>query len=92
MYIAALYWALVTMSTIGYGDVTPTRTEERLLCHPSPCSSGRRCSLYRRRAAMPGIVASMDKKSNEHHERMDTLNAMSREMQVGDELQMRGLR
>ncbi|ETO03844.1 voltage-gated ion channel superfamily, partial [Reticulomyxa filosa] len=29
-YIAALYWALQTMITIGYGDVPPVRMEERI--------------------------------------------------------------
>ena len=87
MYIAALYWALVTMSTIGYGDVTPTRTEERFFVILAMLI-GTSVFAYVV-GSVCGIVASMDKKSNEHHERMDTLNAMSREMQVGDELQMR---
>ena len=87
MYIAALYWALVTMSTIGYGDVTPTNTEERFFVILAMLI-GTSVFAYVV-GSVCGIVASMDKKSNEHHERMDTLNAMSREMQVGDELQMR---
>ena len=35
------------------------------------------------------IVASMDKKSSEHHELMDTLNAMARELSLGEDLQRR---
>eukprot|EP00959_Pyramimonas_sp_CCMP1952_P161143 3369800-Pyramimonas_sp.AAC.1 len=30
-YIASVYWAVTTMSTIGYGDITAVTTMERIV-------------------------------------------------------------
>lgn len=30
-FIAAIYWATTTITTIGYGDITPTSTAERVV-------------------------------------------------------------
>ena len=41
VYWSAVYWAVMTMSTIGYGDVTPQTDSERIYvvigsCPPPP--------------------------------------------------------
>ena len=31
IYVACLYWAIVTLATIGYGDITPSTQNERVM-------------------------------------------------------------
>jgi hypothetical protein len=39
-YVVSLYWAVVTISTLGYGDVLPSTETERIFCIFSAISGG----------------------------------------------------
>eukprot|EP00239_Pterosperma_sp_CCMP1384_P005519 CAMPEP_0197845274 /NCGR_PEP_ID=MMETSP1438-20131217/2229_1 /TAXON_ID=1461541 /ORGANISM="Pterosperma sp., Strain CCMP1384" /LENGTH=787 /DNA_ID=CAMNT_0043456501 /DNA_START=335 /DNA_END=2698 /DNA_ORIENTATION=+ len=83
-YLAALYWAVATLSTLGYGDVVPTTDWERLyviLCTILGASVyaytvGAVCSIF----------ASMDRRRNEFYSVMDKLNTFIDEQNIAPPL------
>lgn len=71
-YIAALYYSIMTLTTIGYGDVVPKTHGERALAILNMLVGG---GIY---AYVIGgvcqIVTSMDVSTNQFHQLMDNLN------------------
>ena len=41
-YVASLYWAITTMSTVGYGDIVPVNTAERIFAISAMVLRGQR--------------------------------------------------
>jgi len=72
VYLAAFYWAVMTMSTIGYGDVTPQTDVERIYVTIGMVLGA---AIY---AYMVGnvcsIIASLNVSEEKFRHQMDSLN------------------
>lgn len=87
LYAAALYWSVMTLSTIGYGDITPQNTTETLigvfcmLCGASLWAYvvGNVC----------GVVASLDVRTLAFRQTMDDLNFFMSEKALDHDLRGR---
>ncbi len=70
IYLVALYWSAMTMSTIGYGDVAPQTRIERVYVIGGIFLGA---SLYAYMVgAVCGIVAAMDPDESDFYGAMDT--------------------
>merc|ERR1711871_750114 len=87
VYIVALYWAAMTMSTIGYGDVVATTTAERVVA-TFGMFIGSSIFAYIV-GAVTGTVATMGARKTEFYELMDAVNAYMEEVQLPKQIRMR---
>mmetsp|Transcript_16084 Transcript_16084/g.29351 ORF Transcript_16084/g.29351 Transcript_16084/m.29351 type:complete len:952 (-) Transcript_16084:3-2858(-) len=72
MYAAAIYWSITTVTSVGYGDITPKNRDEMLLC---TCyillGSGFWAYII---GNVCGIMSTLDVEGIEHNQIMDALN------------------
>lgn len=87
LYLTSLYWSVMTLTTIGYGDVSPVTPGERVLAILAMMMGG---SIYAYVVgAVCGIVASMDEATTLYHKTMDELNVYMEENKLGPSLRRR---
>ena len=83
-YIRSVYWTITTMTTVGYGDITPARNAEYVL---SAIIMLMGASLY---AFIIGSIASLlgsiQAAKNSHWERIDSVTEFLRQRQVPAEI------
>jgi potassium voltage-gated channel Eag-related subfamily H protein 7 len=78
MYTVSMYWSIMTLSTIGYGDVPIVTHSERVLAVVCMLIGA---GVYAYMVgAICGIVASMDQLTTEFNQTMDSLNDYMSEM------------
>lgn len=87
VYIVALYWAVMTMSTIGYGDVTPVTTAERITA-TFGMFIGSSIFAYIV-GAVTSTVASMGARQTEFYELMDSINLYMEEVELPQPIRIR---
>jgi len=72
-YLAALYWAMTTLTTVGYGDVLPTSDKERLYSMFAMIVGG---SFYGYIiGSMTSVITDMDVDARAFNDRMEMLDA-----------------
>jgi len=76
-YVAALYWSVMTLTSIGYGEFTPVNTAERVLCSIYMMLSGVMWTYAI--GSVASIATTLNPNTLEFHNTMDQLNYFMRE-------------
>ncbi|OQS03787.1 hypothetical protein THRCLA_03918 [Thraustotheca clavata] len=71
-YVAALYWSVMTLTTIGYGDLVPSTPGERGLAIICMLLGGGTYAYVV--GGVCQILSAMDASTSEFHQTIDTLN------------------
>eukprot|EP00937_MAST-01D_sp_MAST-1D-sp2_P002484 g2484.t1 len=86
LYTMSFYWAVMTLTTIGYGDVPVVTFSERILAIFAIMVGA---SMYAYMVgAICGIVASMDPLTTEFKQTMDSLNAYMHETKLPPDMRL----
>lgn len=84
VYICALHFAVMTITSIGYGDIIPRRMEEYILC--IVCQLGGGLTWAYVIGSICGIIANANPMRVAFEQSMDALNKMLSEQGVQHEL------
>eukprot|EP00930_Biecheleria_cincta_P001400 TRINITY_DN102540_c0_g1_i1.p1 TRINITY_DN102540_c0_g1~~TRINITY_DN102540_c0_g1_i1.p1 ORF type:complete len:685 (+),score=114.50 TRINITY_DN102540_c0_g1_i1:23-2056(+) len=74
-YVVAVYWSMTTLTTVGYGDITPTTDKERLLTIVAMVVGGAFYGIVV--GSISSLVAQSDLNASAFYERMDLIYAWS---------------
>lgn len=85
LYAAALHWAFMTLTSIGYGDIVPVNTGERLLGILCMLVSG--CLWAALLGSATNIMGSLDESRLLFNSSVDEMNGVMTEKDIPHELQ-----
>ena len=86
-YLYAIYWACVTMMTVGYGDITPQNENEIVICMVSIILG---CAVYAYNINSIGmILQDLNKENAEFAHKINVINQFMSRKNINKDLQMR---
>jgi hypothetical protein len=72
-YITAFYFAIMTMTTVGFGDIVPSSTPERLYMIAAMVVGGGMYGFII--ASLASVVTSLDMNQKQYYTKMDTIHS-----------------
>jgi len=85
-YVASWYFAVMTMSTIGYGDISPVTSTERIICNfMMLVGAGIYAYIV---GSITSVVRNMEAQSRRYQELMDLLNLFLEENKISNPLRV----
>ena len=87
LYVASVYWAVATLSTLGYGDVIPATNAERLYAVAGTFIGGAVYAYLL--GSVCSIITNLDEGSNTFYRQMDELNRFMKEKAITSELRVK---
>lgn len=86
-YITALYWAFTTMTTVGYGDITPYTVNEKIFAMITMILA---CGIFAYTVGSIGsLVSKQNSGENAYREQVVAVNRYMRKKQLPYDLQFR---
>ena len=84
LYAASLYWAIVTITSVGYGDISASNTREQVVLAVMLLLSG---IVYAQIVgSMASIASSFERGTANFKDRMDSLNTFMRNERIDKDL------
>ena len=86
-YVAALYWAFTTMTTVGYGDIVPFTINEKVYATASMIVA---CGVFAYTVSSIGtLVSKQNAEANAYRERVIAVNQYMKRKELSMDLQFR---
>ena len=86
-YLYSLYWAFITMMTVGYGDISPQNVNEVIVCLVSVVLG---CAVYAYNINSIGIILQdMNKENAAFNHKINIMNQFMIRKNIHRDLQMR---
>jgi len=87
LYVASVYWAVATLSTLGYGDVIPATNAERMYAVVGTFIGGAVYAYLL--GSVCSIITNLDEGSNTFYRQMDELNRFMKEKDITTPLRVK---
>lgn len=88
IYLASMYWAAMTMTSTGYGDILPQSPGEYVVCTIINLASSIFWAYII--GAACAVMANMDPEETEFQQMLDAFNAMAEDQSLPNHIRYRG--